>query len=314
MISIAQDVIEGLKSTPKRISSRWFYDAKGDELFQQIMKLSEYYLTRAEFSILNDHAEDIFSKFPKAEPIQIIELGAGDGQKTRVLLNYLKKFNRQFLYIPIDISINVLTHLSASLKVEYPDIEILPLQSDYFSALKDPILQTGARKLVMFLGSNVGNLNEVDAVGFFSELRATLNPADLVLIGFDRVKDSATILAAYNDDQGVTRAFNLNLLHRLNKELGANFQLEQWEHQPEYSIEKKSALSFLRSKIKQDVYFSNSNTTVHFEKDELIYTEMSRKFSLEDIQQLADNCGFEIAANFNHPHPLYTNSLWQIPH
>jgi dimethylhistidine N-methyltransferase len=313
MIVFESDVLEGLQQRPKRISSRWFYDAKGDELFQQIMKLPEYYLTRAEFSLLSEHAEDIFSGFPLKESIQIVELGAGDGQKTRILLNYLQNTKRQFRYVPIDISKNVLTLLSKALKDEYPEIEILPLQTDYFSALKDPILQTGARKLVMFLGSNVGNLNEEDAYAFFSELRAALKPGDTVLIGFDRVKNAETILAAYNDAQGVTRAFNMNLLHRLNTELGANFLLDHWEHQPEYSVERKSALSFLRSKIKQDVHFQTLNTTIHFEENELIHTEMSRKFTCEDIQQLAENCGFEIVANFDHPQPLYTDSLWQVP-
>jgi len=313
MIVFESDVLEGLQQRPKRISSRWFYDAKGDELFQQIMKLPEYYLTRAEFSVLSEHAEEIFSGFPPTEPIQIVELGAGDGQKTRILLNYLQNTKRQFRYVPIDISKNVLTLLSKALKDEYPEIEILPLQTDYFSALKDPILQTGARKLVMFLGSNVGNLNEEDAFTFFSELRAALKPGDTVLIGFDRVKNAEIILAAYNDAQGVTRAFNMNLLHRLNTELGANFLLEHWEHQPKYSVERKSALSFLRSKIKQDVHFQTLNATIHFEENELIHTEMSRKFTQEDIQQLAENCGFEIVANFDHPQPLYTDSLWQVP-
>jgi len=313
MIVFESDVLEGLQQRPKRISSRWFYDAKGDELFQQIMKLPEYYLTRAEFSVLSEHVEDIFSGFPLTEPIQIVELGAGDGQKTRILLNYLQNTKRQFRYVPIDISKNVLTLLSKALKDEYPEIEILPLQTDYFSALKDPILQTGARKLVMFLGSNVGNLNEEDAYAFFSELRAALKPGDTVLIGFDRVKNAETILAAYNDAQGVTRAFNMNLLHRLNIELGANFLLEHWEHQPKYSVERKSALSFLRSKIKQNVHFQTLNTTIHFEENELIHTEMSRKFTQEDIQQLAENSGFEIVANFDHPQPLYTDSLWQVP-
>jgi L-histidine Nalpha-methyltransferase len=310
MISIAQDVIAGLKRTPKRISSRWFYDAKGDALFQKIMKLPEYYLTRAEFSVLSTHSEDIFAPFDQSEPLQLIELGAGDGEKTRILLNCLRDSDRDFTYVPIDISQNALDKLSKALKSEYPNMELLPLQDDYFSALKNPVLHTGARKLIMFLGSNVGNLNELDAVQFYTELNHALKPGDAVLTGFDRVKNPETILAAYNDAQGVTRQFNLNLLARLNSELGANFNVTNWEHQPEYNKERKSALSFLRSKIKQDVYFESENITISFEAGELIHTEMSRKFDLQDIEQLASATGFSIAANFDHTEPLYTDSLW----
>jgi L-histidine Nalpha-methyltransferase len=310
MISIAQDVIAGLQSTPKRISSRWFYDAKGDALFQQIMKLPEYYLTRAEFSVLSNHAEDIFAPFNQDESIQLIELGAGDGEKTRILLNHLRDSGRRFTYVPIDISQNALDKLSKALKSEYPNIELLPLQDDYFSALKNPVLHVGARKLIMFLGSNVGNLNEQDAVQFYTELNNALKPGDAVLTGFDRVKNPETILAAYNDAQGVTRQFNMNLLLRLNSELGSDFNLNDWEHQPEYNEERKSALSFLRSKIKQDVHFESLNATISFESGERIHTEMSRKFDLQDIEQLAETTGFSITANFDHPEPLYTDSLW----
>lgn len=312
MISIQEDVIAGLLENPKRISSRWFYDEKGDKLFQDIMELPEYYLTRAEFSVLKMNAKDIFSYFTFDKPIQIVELGAGDGKKTRVLFNYLNAENKSFEYIPIDISLNALNRLENALKKEYPGMAIKSIQTDYFSALKKDELQSSKHKLVLFLGSNVGNLNEKDAIEFFKQLHQALKPGDGVLIGFDRTKNPETILAAYNDAAGVTRNFNLNLLTRLNRELGANFELKNWEHQPKYDIERKSALSFIRSTKEQSVTFEKANKTIHFKEGELIHTEISRKFDLEDILHLASKSGFKLAANFDHKEPIYTDSLWLV--
>ncbi len=310
MISIQEDVIAGLSGTPKKISSRWFYDEKGDKLFQDIMQLPEYYLTRAEYSVLSKNAKIIFSFFNFEKPIQIVELGAGDGKKTRVLFNYLLAHERPFEYIPIDISQNALNQLENALKEEYSGINIQSIQTDYFTALKSEALQSDKSKLILFLGSNVGNLNESDAVDFFSKLHMALKPGDGVLIGFDRTKNPEIILAAYNDKAGVTRDFNLNLLSRLNRELGANFELKNWQHLPKYDDQKKSALSYLKSLKDQSVYFEKADKTFSFTEGELIHTEISRKFDLVDIQNLASVSGFKVAANFNHNEPLYTDSLW----
>jgi L-histidine Nalpha-methyltransferase len=312
MISIQEDVIAGLLENPKRISSKWFYDEKGDKLFQDIMELPEYYLTRAEYSVLKNNANNIFSYFSFDKPIQIVELGAGDGKKTRVLFNYLNAENKPFEYVPIDISQNALSQLEDALKQEYPRMDIKSIQTDYFEALKSEALQSTKNKLVLFLGSNVGNLNEKDSIDFFSQLHSALKPGDGVLIGFDRAKNPETILAAYNDAAGVTRNFNLNLLTRLNRELGANFELKNWEHQPKYDIERKSALSFIRSTKEQSVTFEKANKTIHFDEGELIHTEISRKFDLEDILNLAAKSGFKVAANFDHEEPLYTDILWLV--
>jgi dimethylhistidine N-methyltransferase len=312
MISFSEDIRAGLSSSPKHISSKWFYNAQGDALFQQIMELPEYYLTRAEHQLLSQHKAAIFSEFDPNEAIQLIELGAGDGKKTCILIDYLTKTGRTFRYVPIDISQNVLDILCAALSQEYPGIEVLPITKDYFSALKDPLLQRGGKKLLLFLGSNVGNLDEQDSIDFFKELGASLHQGDAILTGFDRVKDPAKILAAYNDSQGVTRDFNLNLLRRMNDELGADFDINLWEHVPEYSIEQKSALSFLKSKTAQVVHFNSLNMRVSFQENELIHTEISRKFDLEDIALLAKAAGFNKIRNFDHPEPLYTDSLWSI--
>ncbi|MEX1188683.1 MAG: L-histidine N(alpha)-methyltransferase [Bacteroidia bacterium] len=313
MLPIVEDVINGLSANPKRISSRWFYDSVGDKLFQDIMELPEYYLTRAEYSVLELNAKDIFAPFARDKQINIVELGAGDGKKTRVLFDYLISENRAFKYFPIDISQNALDKLCNALKTEYQNMNILGLQTDYFSALKSDALNKTENKLVLFLGSNVGNLSDQEAPAFFTELFSVLKSGDKVLIGFDRVKDPEVILAAYNDAAGVTRDFNLNLLNRLNKELGADFNLQAWEHQPEYSVERKAALSFIVSKEDQYVNFSLQNKTFHFQKGERIHTEISRKFDADDMNLLASKAGFKVLDNFNHPDPLYTDSFWEKP-
>lgn len=310
MLSIQEDVIRGLSQTPKRISSRWFYDTKGDKLFQEIMELPEYYLTRAEFKVLKENAAEIFSVFQDNEAINIVELGAGDGKKTRVLFDYLNAKERDFQYVPIDISQNALNKLESALQIEYPSLDILCLQTDYFTALKSEALSGHGRKLVLFLGSNVGNLLEHEAVAFFKEMNEALKPGDAVLIGLDRVKDPEVILAAYNDAAGVTRNFNMNLLSRLNDELGADFEIGQWQHEPRYDQERKAALSFIKSLKKQKVTFRDSGKSFSFEEGELIHTEISRKFTDEDIKALASESGFKLLMNLNHEQPLYTDSLW----
>jgi len=304
------DVTEGLEKTPKRISSRWFYDAKGDELFQQIMQLPEYYLTRAEYAILEKNAGQILSNLSNEKSLLLVELGAGDGLKTRLLLNELSNSKRPFKYAPVDISQNALDKLTKQLSKEFPQLPIIPLQADYFDALKSNVLDDKSQKMVLFLGSNIGNLNEKESVLFYSKLNDVLNPGDAVLTGFDRVKNPETILAAYNDKAGVTREFNLNLLKRINRELGADFDLNYWSHLPQYSTEKKSALSYLVSEIDQEVSVALAGKSFQFKRGERIHTEMSRKFTLHDIETLASESGFTVSANFHSEGDAFTNSLW----
>lgn len=309
--TFAADVLEGLSSDPKRLSSRWFYDEIGDELFQQIMAMPEYYLTRAEYSILEKGAKELIQFLPKE--FHLVELGAGDGTKTKLLLNELFRSKHTFKYFPIDISENALIGLSASLKNEYPDLNAEGIQAEYFNALKSQILNNNTAKLILFLGSNVGNLNKEQSVAFFNELYDSINPGDFVFTGFDRVKDPNKILLAYNDKSGITAKFNLNLLNRINRELDANFDLNQFYHQPEYNAEMKAAVSFLVSKTDQTVYLKKLDKRVEFKSHERIHTEISRKFTLSDIQALADNSGFRIIKNYHSEEDEFTDSLWQKP-
>jgi len=306
----AEDVLDGLSAFTKRISSRWFYDETGDKLFQKIMELPEYYLTRAEYEILERYAGEIVNQFPVDELIQLVELGAGDGLKTRLILKALLKANRKFRYVPIDISLNALQNLRESLTSEFLGIEILALQTDYFSALKSEALTNSGNKLVLFLGSNVGNLSESDAPLFFGQLSASLKAGDSVITGFDRVKEEDVILAAYNDRSGVTKAFNLNLLTRINRELDGNFQLEDWAHKPAYDPIRKAATSSLVSLVDQEVRIEMLDSTFSFNAGEQINTEISRKFAAEDISELAVNAGFNIRKNFEVKENWFTDSWW----
>ena len=309
-IEFLSDVIDGLGMNPKRISSRWFYDAKGDELFQKIMKLPEYYLTRAEYAILEQNADQLLKNLSDKKPLLLVELGAGDGLKTRLLLNALLDSGRPVKYAPVDISKHALEKLSEELNKEFSQLPLIPIQADYFDALKNDVLNSYGCKLVLFLGSNIGNLNEKESVSFYQKLNDALNSGDAVLTGFDRVKDPEFILAAYNDEQGVTKDFNLNLLQRINHELGGNFDLKNWSHLPEYNIEKKSALSYLVSEIDQDAFISAAGESFHFKKGERIHTEMSRKFTVQDIEDLALDSGFIIKEHFHSHGETFTNSLW----
>lgn len=305
----ATDVWEGLSSNPKRLSSRWFYDEIGDALFQQIMVMSEYYLTRAEYWILEHYASEIIQQLPKR--FQLLELGAGDGTKTKLLLNEILRSNYSVKYFPIDISENALGKLNNTLQIEYPNLNSESIQAEYFTALTSPILNNSEQKLILFLGSNIGNLNYSQSLDFFKQLFNSINSGDFVLTGFDRVKDPEIILQAYNDKNGITAKFNLNLLNRINRELDANFNIDKFYHQPEYDNKTQAAVSFLVSKTDQTVHLKALNRTVEFKSRERIHTEISRKFTLDDIDELAYKSGFRMINNYHSEKNEFTDSLWQ---
>ncbi|MEQ9167590.1 MAG: L-histidine N(alpha)-methyltransferase, partial [Fulvivirga sp.] len=228
MNQFATDVIEGLSSNPKRLPSKYFYDHKGDALFQQIMALDEYYLTRTEYTILDLYKAQILAHFqPDSKAFNLIEFGAGDGYKTKVLLRHFINKNADFRYMPIDISGNVLEQLETSLKAELPALNVTPVCNHYFKALEE-LKEEKERNVILFLGSNIGNFTEEQADSFLKGLYDALKPDDILFIGFDLKKDPKVILDAYNDKQGVTAAFNFNLLDRINNEMGGNFNTSQF--------------------------------------------------------------------------------------
>lgn len=308
----AQDVLEGLTATPKRLPSKYFYNKKGDAIFQAIMKLPEYYLTRAEYEALNTNKDALLKEFSKAGslPFNLIEFGAGDGFKTKVLLKHFLDQQADFRYVPIDISHNVLNQLSGGLKEELPQLEVTPICNDYFRALEELKAEdNGRRNVVLFLGSNIGNFPENGAIQFLTQLGNGLRKDDLLLIGFDLKKNPEEILAAYNDKAGVTRAFNMNLLDRMNEELGANFIPDQFSHYPTYDPFTGQARSYLISRKQQEVELLDQR--IMFDQWEPIHMEISRKYDLGEIQRYAEAAGFAVDRNFFDCRHYFTDSLWE---
>lgn len=284
------DVFEGLNKSPKTLSSKYFYDETGDKLFVKIMNLPEYYLTRAEYEIFDTKSEDIIHKLKlnTSDKIDLIELGAGDGKKTKAFLKVLLAENHKFKYVPIDISQHALNTLETSLKAEFPNLEMEIKQGEYFGVLED-IKTNKAQKVIMFLGSNLGNLNDKAAHDFLIKLSNALQIGDKIILGLDRIKSEDIVLPAYNDSQGVTKAFNLNLLHRINRELHADFDVSNFDHQPEYDEKIGIAKSFLVSRKEQKVCFNGDNTCYTFLKGEKIQTETSRKYNDTILQKLLEH-------------------------
>ena len=307
----ARDVQAGLSSSPKYLPSRYFYDEKGDLLFQRIMALDEYYPTRCEFDIFNTHKAAILEAFAQGgATFNVIEFGAGDGMKTKVLLRHFIEQAASFRYLPIDISQNVLNQLSDALGDELPGLEVRPLQGEYFTALK-ALGKDEGRRIVLFLGSNIGNFNEAMALRFLRQLGDNLQPDDMLMIGMDLKKDPKLILDAYNDKEGVTRQFNMNLLQRINDELDANFSIDSFVHWPQYNPISGECRSFLVSKHDQEVTIGHLNETFEFKAWEAINMEVSQKYDLDDLTSLANKSGFEVTKNLYDKDNYFVDSIWR---
>ncbi len=310
--TFAEDVDEGLSSEPKFLSSKYFYDDEGSRLFQEIMKLPEYYLTRSECEILSRQTEEIFKAFEAAESeFDLIELGAGDGSKTSLLVKYFLEQNARFSYVPIDISSEALNFLTGRFEKEFPALDIRPECGDYFKTIKTFSEKSGKKKIILFLGSNIGNFSPAQALQFFKDLQASMNANDLIFIGFDLHKNPKTILNAYDDSQSVTAKFNLNLLKRINRELDADFNIEEFSHYASYHPLERAARSFLISQKDQKVEIKSLGKIFEFKKWEPIYMEVSQKYGERMIEKLAQESGFEVAENFFDENKFYLDSLWK---
>lgn len=310
----AEDVRIGLSSSPKYLLSKYFYNQKGDKLFKQIMALDEYYITNSEFEIFNSSKEGFLKLFNPQNGLgfQIIEFGAGDGQKTKVLLKHFLKEAAKFKYIPIDISGNALKSLAEDLKNNFPQLEVDGIQDDYFKALKKLNLEGNIRKVVLFLGSNIGNFPNGQAIDFLKKLSFNLSEEDLVMIGFDLKKDPSTILSAYDDKEGVTREFNLNLLERINQELGGKFDLNTFKHFPSYDPVSGALKSYIISRIRQTVSIEALDQEFNFLPWEPIATELSQKFNMVDVENLAIKSGFRIKENYYDSNSYFVDSIWEL--
>lgn len=303
-------VIKGLRQDPKRIPSSYFYDDEGSRLFQQIMRLPCYYLTEAEHEILSRQWPRLLDALmPDGSPFELIELGSGDGSKTLDLCAAFSQAGADFTYMPVDISPHALGHLEDAFKARLPDLTVRPRTGDYFSGWARH--QHGHRQIVMFMGSNLGNMPPAEGLGFLRQIRSHMKEGDGLLLGLDLMKDPQTILAAYNDPQGVTAAFNLNLLRRMNRELGTDFKLERFSHYASYSPLDGAARSFLVSRARQTVRSRLMDLSLQFEPGEVIYTEQSQKYSPAMISQMARECGFVPALHLQDSQGRYGVSFWE---
>lgn len=289
------EVEKGLNSSPKTLPSKYFYDKKGDAIFVEIMNLPEYYLTRCELDIFQNKTQELIDALGVKPDtyFELIELGAGDGIKTKELLRMLDAQNFNFDYFPIDISNNALELLKQDINKELPNVSVQTKQGDYFEVLAS--LKTNNQPIVLlFLGSNIGNMNDELASQFIYNLGANLQAGDKLFLGVDLIKAKEIVLPAYNDTKGITAKFNYNLLERINNELGGNFNLHHFKHQPEYNVDEGIAKSFMVSTTQQKVEISAMGKTFEFAAGEKIHTEISRKYNDKIIEKISSNTDFNI--------------------
>ncbi|QLE01745.1 L-histidine N(alpha)-methyltransferase [Galbibacter sp. BG1] len=307
-----EDVYKGLTAYPKKLSSKYFYDEKGDKIFQQIMNMPEYYLTNAEYSIIEAHKKILAEKFSNSIGFDLIELGAGDGKKTKVLLKHLDKGNYKFSYLPIDISKYVLKELQESLKEELPNVDVQPQEGMYFEVLKRLSEYKHRKKVIMVLGSNIGNLMHDKAIEFLQNIQKSMNPGDLLFMGFDQKKHPQQIINAYSDAAGITEAFNKNLLTRINRELDGNFNLDQFLHWETYDPETGTAKSFLVAKEALEVSINKLQLDVKFNAWETIHTEISQKYDDHTVNWLASQSNLKVIDQYTDQDNLFKNYLFSI--
>ena len=311
----AAHVLDGFSADKKHLSSRYFYDAEGDRLFQAIMASPEYYLTNCEFEIFQQQGSKLAEAIAAQGPFELVELGSGDGLKTSVLIDALYAYGAEFTFRPVDISDNSLQLLGQRLKQGRPWLKIDAIHGNYMHVLAEAALEdmysAGPRRVILFLGSNLGNYREPEAVAFLQLIHDSMRSHDALMIGLDLQKDPAVIRAAYNDADGHTRDFNLNLLHRINTELGGNFDLDAFTHAPEYDPETGSACSFLQSTRLQSVYVETLQKSFHFEAGEKIFMEISQKYSVTQINDLAKAAGFQVDREFYDSRHYFTDQIWK---
>ncbi len=305
-----KEVCEGLSAFPKYLSSKYFYDEVGDVLFQKIMELPEYYLTRTEYEIFKTNTSDIVKSFDTdKEGFDLIELGAGDGKKTKILLQELQENDYDFTYMPIDISQNAIDGLVKGLDREMPGVSVQGQIGEYFEVLDRLKHMSDRKKVIMVLGSNIGNLLHPRAIQFLRKLCNAMHTDDLLFMGFDQKKHPQKVLDAYNDKTGVTAAFNKNVLARINKELNGNFDLDKFIHWETYDPESGTAKSYLVSKEKQTVDIDDLSLQVHFEAWESIHTEISQKYDDDIVKWLSEESGLNILRSFTDKNEDYKNYL-----
>lgn len=289
--ALRTDALAGLAARPKELPPKWFYDERGSRLFDEITRLPEYYLTRAEREILETVAEQVASL---SEADTLVEIGSGTSEKTRLLLDALAGSDRLERFVPFDVSEPVLRESAARISSEYPGVAVHAVAGDFERHLG--LLPRGGRRLVAFLGSSIGNLGPLERARFLRALHATLAPGDTLLLGTDLVKDAATLERAYDDAAGVTAEFNLNVLRVLDRELGADFDTGRFAHVARFDAEHDRVEMYLRSTQAQTVSVDALERRFTFARDELMRTEISTKFRRETVARELGAGGFALTA------------------
>lgn len=282
-------VMDGFAERPRSISSMFFYDDEGDRLFQKITELPSYYLTKAEDEILQLQYEQILSALDKSQNIRIIELGAGDGRKSLPFIKRMLDAGLSIDYVPVDISNQVLELLKEKFHSLLPSLIVHPFSADYFNV---QFPDYDGQTLWMYMGSNIGNLNTQKARQLLLHLHESAQEEDILLMGFDLQKNPERIIKAYDDPEGVTRAFNLNLLSRMNRELGADFDLSTWQHYATYHPQSGEARSYLIATEEQEIHFQLNGFKVFFKAWEALHTETSRKYRVSGMRAFCESAGW----------------------
>ena len=305
----SRDIREGLSSYPKHLFPKYLYDELGSRLFEAICEVDEYYLTRAEDEILKTHADEIVAGIPDCDTL--IELGSGSAEKTRTVIDTFMRQRRELLFIPVDISASTLAESAHALLDSYPSLRIDAYASDYFQAL-DALPPLGRNPvLVLFLGSNIGNFEPTEARNFLSAIRRVLRPKDVLLLGVDLKKDRQTLEAAYNDSLGVTRAFIVNELGRINRELNANFDLWAFGLRSFFNEQAGRVEVYLESLRAQSVEIRELNMSIHLEAGERIYVESSYKYDLNDLRRFGKEAGFDLEQTWLDKQKRFSSNLFR---
>jgi L-histidine Nalpha-methyltransferase len=308
-LEAAQDVITGLSQRPKWLPPRYFYDDRGSQLFEQICSLPEYYLTRTETAIFKSCATAI-AQFTGA--CEIVELGSGSATKTRILLDAYRSLNYPLAYMPIDVSAGILESSARDLLNDYPTLKVHGLVSTYQLALERLAPSLLPTRMICFIGSTLGNLNPEACDRFFTQITNALQPNEYFLLGIDLQKPKEILEAAYNDSQGVTASFNLNMLSHLNHRFNGNFDLSQFEHWSFYNESLHQIEMHLRSRTAQTVELSTLDLITEFAAGETILSEISRKFNLEEIQTALRSKGLVPVQVYTDPNQWFGVILCQL--
>lgn len=304
-----KDIEMGFAKIPKQIPCQYLYDERGSELYNQITEHPDYYLTGSEIEILFNNKKAIAELMNK-KPFNLLELGPGNGMKSQLLISQFIEDQLEFEYCPIDISPDYLETVQKLFKLQFPKLIIKPRLSDFLTGLKR--LDKHKTNMVLFLGSSIGNLDALGQQCFISSLAQLLNENDLVLLGFDLLKNAHILLKAYDDSAGITRDFNLNVLTRINRELGANFNTDHFQHHATFNETNNAMESYLISKMEQVIKIKALKKTYRLYKNEVIHTESSYKFDIKQIEELAKQNHFNIVARFYDSKHYFINMLWQV--